>query len=47
MHDAVFRTRSHGPTFVRQPALSRYEVENELHYVEGIHNAAKMKPTAS
>jgi hypothetical protein len=27
--------------------LSRYEVENELHNVEGIHNAAKMKPTAS
>jgi hypothetical protein len=31
----------------RRSTLSRYEVENELHYVEGIHNAAKMKPTAS
>jgi len=28
-------------------ALSRYEVQNELHYVESIHNAAIMKPTAS
>ena len=28
-------------------ALSRYEVQNELHYVEVIHNAASMKPTAS
>jgi hypothetical protein len=49
-HSLLYKVKLHpAPHALRakNTALSRYEVQNELHYVDSIHNAAKMKPTAS